>query len=76
MNGIWQGSFAAALASSINIGYAVDGITRRICSANIEEMELNSLFFQDDIAKMNRTLEDTRDGGRKLESKQLQAKSC
>ena len=55
MNGIGQGSFAAALASSLNIGCAVDGITRGICSANIGEVELNSLIFQDDIAKMNRT---------------------
>ena len=29
------------------------------------------LFFQDDIAKMNYTLEDARDVGRMLESKQL-----
>ena len=38
MNGIRQGSFAAALASSLNIGCAVDGITRGICSANIGEI--------------------------------------
>ena len=38
MNGIGQGSFSAALASSINIGCAVDGITRGICSANIVEI--------------------------------------
>ena len=44
-NGIGQGSFAAALASSLNIGCAVDGITRGICSANIGEVELNSLIF-------------------------------
>ena len=75
MNGIGQGSFAAALASSLNIGCAVDGITRGICSANIGEVELNSLIFQDHIAKMNRTMEDARKGakdvGRLLESKQL-----
>ena len=59
MNGIRQGSFAAAV-SSLNIGCAVDGITRGICSANIGKIELNSLIFQDDIAKMNRTLEDAR----------------
>ena len=38
MNGIGQGSFAVALASSLNIGCAVDGITRGICSANIGEL--------------------------------------
>ena len=79
MNGIGQGSFAAALASSLNIGCAVDGITRGIASANIGELELNSLIFQDDIAKMNRTLKDARtfvrDVGRMLESKQLRAKT-
>ena len=46
-------------------------------SSNIGELELNSLIFQDDIAKMNRTLEDARKGardvGRMLESKQLWA---
>ena len=39
------------------------------------DMELNSLIFQDDIAKMNFTLEDARKGAkdvvRMLESKQL-----
>ena len=77
MNGIGQGSFAAALASSLNIGCGVEKITRGICSANIGELELNSLIFQDDIAKMNRTMEDARKGakevGRILESKQLRA---
>ena len=67
----------AALASSLNIGCVVDGITRGICSANIGEVELNSLIFQDDIAKMNRTMEDARkfakDVGRLLESNQLRA---
>ena len=38
MNGIGQGSFAAAFASSLNIGCAVNGITRGICSANIGEI--------------------------------------
>ena len=77
MNGIGQGSFAAALASSLNIGCGVEKITRGVCSANIGELELNSLIFQDDIAKMNRTMEDARKGakdvGQLLESKQLRA---
>ena len=72
MNGIGQSSFAATLASSQNIGCAVDGITWGICSANIREVELNSLIFWDNIAKMNRTMEDARKGakddGRLLES--------
>ena len=73
MNGIVQGSFAAALASSINIGTAVDEITKGEVTANIGKMQLNSLIFQDDIAKMNFTLEDARDVGRMLESKQMRA---
>ena len=75
INGIGQGSFAAALASSLNIGCAVDEITKGVVTAKIGEMELNSLIFQDNIAKMNFTLEDARKGakdvGRMLESKQL-----
>ena len=58
---------------------AVDKITRGICSARIGELELNSLIFQDNIAKMNYTMEDSRKGardvGRLLESKQLRANS-
>ena len=60
MNGIGQGSFGAALASSLNIGCGIDRITKGICTARIGELELNSLIFQDDIAKMNYSIEDTR----------------
>ena len=74
INGIGQGSFAAALASSINIGTAVDEIRIDKITARIGDMELNSLIHQDDIAKMNFTLEDVRNGakevGRMLESEQ------
>ena len=45
MNGIRQGSFAAALASSINIGIAVYDITKGETSANIGNMLLNCLIF-------------------------------
>ena len=38
MNGIGQGSLTAALASSLNIGCGVEGITRGICSANMGEL--------------------------------------
>ena len=80
MNGIGQGSFAAELASSLNIGCAVEGITQGICLANIGEVKLNSLIFQDNIAMMNRTLEDGRKGkkdiGRLLESEQLRANTA
>ena len=65
MNGIGQGSFAAALASSIKLGSAVHEITKGEVTANIGNI-LNSLIFQDDIAKMNYMLEDARKGGRDI----------
>ena len=63
-NGIGQESFGAALAYSINIGSAVYDITEGEVTANIGNMPLNSLIFQDDIAKMNRTLEDAKKGAK------------
>ena len=75
MNGIGQGSFAASLVSSINIGTSVYDIIKGEISANIENMPLNCLIFQDDSAKMNRSMAVARKGvfdiGRMLESKQL-----
>ena len=77
INGIGQGSFAAALASSITIGTAVGEITKGEVTAKIGNIELNSLIFQDNIAKMNFTLKDARNCARyvgwMLESKQLRA---
>ena len=64
MNGIGQGSFAGALASSINIGTAVYDITKGDVSASNGNMPLNSLIFQHDIAKINRTMEDARKGAK------------
>ena len=49
MNGIGQGSFAAALASSINIRNAVYDTTKEELTLNIGPMPLNCLIFQDDI---------------------------
>ena len=40
MNGRRQGSFGAALASSLNIGCGIDRITKGICTARIGELEL------------------------------------
>ena len=64
INGIGPGSFATAHASSINIGSAIDEITKGEVTANIGKMSINSLIFQNDIAKMNYTLEDARKGAR------------
>ena len=58
MNGIGQGSFTAEIASSVNIGTAEYDITKGEVSANIGNMPLNCLIFQNVIAKMNRTLDD------------------
>ena len=69
INGIGQGSFAAALA--------VCDITKGEVSDNIGNMPINCLIFQNDFTKINRTMEDARKGakdiGRMLESKQLNA---
>ena len=54
--GLGQGSFAAGPASSINIGTAVYDITNGEVPANIGNMPLKCLIFQDDIAKMTRTM--------------------
>ena len=78
MNGIGQGSFAGALASSNNIGTSVYDITKEEVSANIANMPLNCLIFQERYRKdepdtrgcMKRSREDI---GRIVESKQLKA---
>ena len=66
MNGIGQGSFAAALGSSINIGSAVHELTKNDPTANIGNLKLNSLIFQDDIARMNSTLDQARQGAQDI----------
>ena len=45
INGIGQGRFAAALASSINIGTAVDEISKVEVTSRISNMVLNSMIF-------------------------------
>ena len=51
--------------------------TKNDPTANIGNLKLNSLIFQDDIARMNSTMDQARQGaqdiGRLLESKQLRA---
>ena len=66
MNGIGQGSFAAALASSINIGATVHDITKEEGTAKIGDMPLNCLIFQDDIAKMNESMKKARNGAKDI----------
>ena len=54
--------FGAALASSLNIGCALKKTFLGKPSTMLGIMPLNSLIMQDDISKMNDTLEDARSG--------------
>ena len=53
-----QGSFGAALASSLNIGCAIYDVTMCEFITDLGPMSLNCLIFQDDIVKMNESLEN------------------
>ena len=72
---IGQGSFGAALASTLNIGCAVDKLFKDCPSTSIGELKINSLVLQDDISKINDKLDQAREGCEKLDemlkSKQL-----
>ena len=61
-NSVGQGSFGAALASSIKIGCAVQDALKGKNSTSIGHLDLNSLVMQDDIAKVNTSLEEARQG--------------
>ena len=61
-NSLGQGSFGAALASSLNIGCAIQDTFQETCSTNIGTLPLNAVVMQDDIAKVNDNLKQARDG--------------
>ena len=61
-NSIGQGMFGAALASSLNIRFALKDTFRDTPSTSLGLMPLNSLIMQDDNSKMNDRLEDARSG--------------
>ena len=61
-NSVGQGMFGAALASSLNIGCAINTTFRGMTSASIGAMTLNCVVMQDDIAKMNDNINDARIG--------------
>ena len=63
---VGQGSFAAALASSQNIGSAIADKFHGESSANIGLLELICLILQDDIMKMSIILEEAKNGSQKL----------
>jgi hypothetical protein len=51
-NSLGQGSFGAALASSLNIGCSIKDTFQETCSTNIGTLPLNAVVMQDDIAKL------------------------
>ena len=61
-----EGSFAAALVSSLNIGSAIADKFQGESSSNIGLLELICLILQDDIMKMSNTLEQARNGSQKI----------
>ena len=64
---VGQGSFAAALISSLNIGSAIADKFQGESTANIGLLELICLILQDDIMKMSNTVEQARDGSQKID---------
>ena len=74
---IGQGSFGAALASALNIGTAIYNATEDKTLTELGAMPLNCLIFQDDIARLNTTLEQARTGatlvGETLAKKKLKS---
>ena len=65
-NSLGQGSFGAALASSLNIGCAIKDTFGEVSSTHIGTLPLNAVVMQDDIAKLNDNLEQARDGCDKI----------
>ena len=55
-NSVGQGSFGAALASSLNIGCAVQDAFKGKKSTSIGHLDLNSLIMQDDISNRARPI--------------------
>ena len=65
-NSLGQGSFGAALASSINIGCAIQDTFHETSSTNIGTLPINAVVMQDDISKMNDNLKQARAGCSKI----------
>ena len=62
-----QGTFGAALVSTLNIGCAIEDTFICRPSTSIGFVNLNSLILQDDINKMNDSLQQARDGCNKID---------
>ena len=65
-NSLGQGSFGAALASSLNIGSAIHDTIKGTSTAPIGDLGLNAVVMQDDIAKLNDNIKQARDGCYKI----------
>ena len=55
-----QGTFGAALVSTLNIGCAIEDTFIGRPSTSISFVNLNSLVLQDDVNKMNDSLQQAR----------------
>ena len=66
-NSLGQGTFGAALASTLNIGCAIEDTFKGKPSTRIGFVELNSLILQDDISKMNDTMKQAKDGCNRID---------
>ena len=67
-NSLGQGMFGAALASSLNIGCAIEETFNVRPSTKIGFVNLNSLILQDDISKMNDNINQAKEGCRMIDN--------
>ena len=66
-NSLGQGTFGAALVSTLNIGCAIEDTFIGRPSTSIGFVKLNSLVLQDDVNKMNESLPQARIGCNKID---------
>ena len=66
-NSLGQGTFGAALVSTLNIGCAIEDTFIGRPSTSIGFVNLNSLVLQDDVNKMNDSLPQARIGCNKID---------
>ena len=64
---VGQGSVGATLVSALNIGVAIQETIKHQYMANIGQLPLYTLIFQDDISKMNDNIEQAREGCHKID---------
>ena len=64
---VGQGSFGAALVSSLNIGCAIEELFKEDSTANIGQLQLACLILQDDIMEMCSNVEQARNGCQKID---------